>query len=117
WQGRRWLRATSTGRFALPLPEVLPERFTLEFDYAGLSKYELKIRFHGPDWQDEEEIHIGAWGWGVNGATVKAMSRPADADGIENRIVRVRVMADGSYVKVYIDGDRVANVPNANLGR
>jgi OmpA-OmpF porin, OOP family len=117
WQGSRWLRATSKARFSVPLSETLPERFTMEFDYVGLSKYELKVRFHGPNWQTEEEVHIGAWGWGVSGSTVSAITRPRDADGIENRVVRVRVMADGSYVKVYVDGERVANVPNANLGR
>ena len=33
--GKRYLRATSTGAFSIPLPEVLPHRFTLEFDLAG----------------------------------------------------------------------------------
>jgi outer membrane protein OmpA-like peptidoglycan-associated protein len=29
----------------------------------------------------------------------------------------VRLMADGAYVKVYVGTDRVANIPNADLGR
>lgn len=117
WQNRRWLRATSDANFAVPLGEILPDRFTLEFDYTGINKYELKVRFHGPDWQAEEEVHVGAWGWGISGGTVKSISAPREPETVESRVVRVRVMADGSYVKVYVDGERVANVPNAKLGR
>ena len=35
----------------------------------------------------------------------------------EGELFRARIMADGKYVKVYINGTRVANIPNAELGR
>ena len=34
WQGSRWLRLTTTSKFNVPLPEVLPERYTIEFDFT-----------------------------------------------------------------------------------
>ena len=115
WKGARWLRVPERGAFYLPLPEVLPERFTMEFDYAGLNKYELKLYFADDQVNDGlDEILIGSWGSGVDGK-VRAVSKMPD--DIEQRTVRVRVMADGRYVKVYVDSQRVANVPNADLGR
>ena len=35
WGGGRWMSSSNDGRFIIPLPEVLPERFTLEFDLTG----------------------------------------------------------------------------------
>jgi OmpA-OmpF porin, OOP family len=43
------------------------------------------------------------------------------ADGnltsLSNRPYRVRMEADGRYVKLYLDEQRVANIPNADFGR
>ena len=38
-------------------------------------------------------------------------------DRVETEVYRGRIMADGKYVKVYMNDTRVANVPNADLGR
>jgi outer membrane protein OmpA-like peptidoglycan-associated protein len=115
WRGSRYLRAAGNGEFFIPLPEVLPERFTIEFDYYGMDKYELKLTFNENVGSPQDQVMLGSWGSGVQGAAVKAMARmPQD---IEQRMVKVRVMADGRYVKVYVDSQRVANVPNADLGR
>jgi OOP family OmpA-OmpF porin len=114
-QGTRWLRAAETGRFWIPLPDTLPERFTMEFDYSGISKYELKLQFHGDPNNPVDHVVVGSWGSGIHGDEVEAKAKmPED---IEERTVKVRVMADGRYVKVYVDSQRVANVPNANMGR
>jgi OmpA-OmpF porin, OOP family len=117
WKGARWLRASGgAGRFAIPLPESLPERFTIEFDYAGWNKYELKLEFEEHRRDDGNSmIGLGSWGAGVQGGGVKAMGRPRS--DIEKRGARVRIMVDGRYAKVYIDEHRVANVPNATLPR
>lgn len=115
WRGGRYLRAAGNGEFLIPLPEVLPERFTIEFDYYGMDKYELKLTFNENVGSPQDQVMLGSWGSGVQGAAVKAMARmPQD---VEQRMVKVRVMADGRYVKVYVDSQRVANVPNADLGR
>ena len=118
WQGARWLRvAPPAGKLAIPLPERLPERFTVEFEYAGMHKYELVMAFTDGrvGGAAPTRVKIGAWGAGVDGGGVTALTRPADAAAAG--VARVRVMADGRYVKVYVDAERVANVPNASLGR
>lgn len=40
-----------------------------------------------------------------------------NADIINTEMTPIRVMVDGMYVKVYVGTKRVANMPNANLGR
>jgi hypothetical protein len=44
-------------------------------------------------------------------------SRSAPSHDLSNKIFPVRMMVDGRYVKAYMDDKRVANAPNANLGR
>ena len=119
WEGLRLLRATSwPAVFAIDLGEQLPERFTLEFDYISSKLGDvLKIDF------DENERnnfiafrdYAGKGQGGVQGGQVQALSLTRSPLG--KGVVRVRVMADGQYVKVYVGDTRVANVPNADLGR
>ena len=44
-------------------------------------------------------------------------SPPASPEPTGTSLYKVRVMADGKYAKVYINERRVANAPNADLGR
>ena len=34
WEGSRWLRVSQLTKFTIVLPETLPERFTVEFDFV-----------------------------------------------------------------------------------
>lgn len=36
--------------------------------------------------------------------------------GADSAVLHARLMVDGSYAKVYVGSQRVANVPNAKLG-
>ena len=45
----------------LPLLRSLPERFTVEFDYAGINKYELRLKFNGDPDNPEDYVVIGSW--------------------------------------------------------
>src|SRR5439155_20135807 len=49
WQGQRFLRTNNAGAIAIPLPEVLPQRFTFEADYNGGGGWSLKVNFADPD--------------------------------------------------------------------
>jgi outer membrane protein OmpA-like peptidoglycan-associated protein len=53
---------------------------------------------------------------GVFGASHQAQGSTPSALP-EGAPFRGRIMADGKYVKVYINDTRVANIPNADLGR
>ena len=49
WRGGRYLRSTTLGEVAIPLPEVLPERFTVEMDVYNGARWntwgEVTVRF------------------------------------------------------------------------
>ena len=114
--GTRYLRATSFGQFELPLPEVLPEMFTVEFDLKPVSGWTQYLYF-----TDERgkrpHVEIGAYSGGIEGPGGYRVQSDVENKDPANRIFHIQVMADGKYVKVYMDGQRVANAPNADLGR
>lgn len=124
WQGQRYLRALSNGTFAIVLPETLPEKFTIETavsvqhgngfmaitpgrayntrprDYRG-SAVVVRYALAGV-----HAIHEGP----------QAMTGH-DHDVVRLQVAPLQVMADGEHMKVYLDGRRVANVPNAVFPR
>jgi OOP family OmpA-OmpF porin len=113
WEGGRWLRANQDSKFYVPLPDVRPERFTMEFDYYIPNGW-VWIYFGD---EQRTRLDIGGLG-GANlsnsAANVNAaFSEPAG----KAKIRRARLMVDGKYAKVYLDDKRVLNVPNANLER
>ena len=115
WNGSRWLRASSPSKFYLTLPEALPERFTLEFDYNN--QYgEVWISF-----TEDENTRVEFGGDGTvelnnHKAGINASGR-YDTDQNRDKIRRARIMGDGKYLKVYFDDQRIRNVPNADVGR
>jgi outer membrane protein OmpA-like peptidoglycan-associated protein len=115
WNGARWMRATQDSRFFLVLPETLPSRFTLEFDYA-IPAGEVWIYFG-----ELQSRLVKFGGQGIarleNSDTEISAQGRYESGGDPNTIRRARVLADGRYVKVYIDDKRILNVPNADLER
>ncbi len=115
WQGSRYLRATQDSRFYLVLPEMLPERFTMEFDYTIPSGGEVWIYF-----QDKEDRLVtfgGPGSAGVRNSVTDITAQGALPDHEVNKVRRARVMGDGKHLKVYLDDTRLLNVPNADIGR
>lgn len=116
WEGRRFLRGTAFGAFAVTLPETLPDRFTLEFDLAAPGGWYQEVRFSD---DPATFVRIRPHDGGIEPTSstgVRAQSAPAVDPG-SGGLFPVKVMADGAYVKVYLNDTRVANVPNADLGR
>lgn len=113
WQGGRWLRANEDSKFYIPLPDVRPERFTMEFDYY-IPQGEVWIYF-----SDQERTQLNLHGRG--GASLLNHAAKVNASYTEPngtaRMRRARLMVDGKYAKVYLDDKRVLNVPNADLER
>jgi outer membrane protein OmpA-like peptidoglycan-associated protein len=119
WEGRRWLSAGNAGAFVIPLPEVLPERFTMEFELYGHGN-EMEVMFDGKSTQyskapGADRIVFGTWYAGVSGPDRSGTTSSGYKTDVKP--VRARIMADGDYVKVFVNEKRVANVPNAKLGR
>jgi outer membrane protein OmpA-like peptidoglycan-associated protein len=120
--GKRALRATSEGAFDITLPESLPSRFTVEFSmqvdnwqFNELFVYPVtdEGRRAGSHWLVVQPYYrIGIESEGGTTSTKRGYAQTMKADRLP-----VRLMADGAYVKVYVGTDRVANIPNADLGR
>lgn len=114
--GRPALRAGTISEFVIPLPETLPERFTLEIEYAILKGVNVShpLEIHFSDDRNAPHVYIHPRSAGLLGSGLDSRSEsPQQSD----RFFPVRVMADGPHVKVYLGETRVANVPNAELGR
>lgn len=118
WNGARWLRATSSNsQFVIALPDSLPDRYTLQFDYAGgdaSSGLLADVQFS--DAADAQKLHFTPPGnnppsAGIDGVAMTKLT------GADSAVLHARLMVDGSYAKVYVGSQRVANVPNAKFGK
>ena len=114
--GTRYLRSVSFGGFEIPLAEVLPEQFTMEFDLKPVSGWGQYVYFTEEN-DRRNYLYFFADGAGIEGPSSYRVGSDIKIPDRENHIFKVQVMADGKYVKVYVDGVRVANAPNANVGR
>ena len=114
WNNARWLRTTSGGVVVVPLPEVLPAQFTLEFDYAGGTGWSMNVHFKDVDVDgDIGQVDFSTSGdAGIEGGTggANASSNVGDFSG---QVIHCQVMVDHDYVKTYINGKRTAQVPKA----
>lgn len=133
--GMRFLRASSESRIAVKLPEVLPERFTVEFDITVPANWESLLFFSGEGVRDLNAAPTGACCYVPTAAifidpayvglrkdqeTKPAYREIGDLLGSGDRIgklMRIRMHVDGKYVKLYLNETRVANVPNLEIPR
>lgn len=114
WEKSRWLRLTTTSKFFVPFPEPLPERYTLEFDFA-VPRGEMWIYPNHEDPNPSYLIFADGGVGGVAGEGPQARSQANEA--LRDKVVRARVMADGKYLKLYVNEKRVANIPNFDPAR
>jgi OOP family OmpA-OmpF porin len=125
WEGGKWLRVSKSAKFGVVLPETLPDRFTVEFDYVTNHKasngWPIMLNLSGAEtnWESQgsynPQVRFDTDEGGAYVGKIEA-SGPAGGD-FQNKVNRARIMADGKYTKVYINGVRVGNAPNADLGR
>jgi len=125
WQGQRWLRITTAGNFVVHLPEALPDRFTLEFDlFAPEQWIELELWGTYPEGDENyPEYTEVCFSYFSHNAGVRkywsneVMAMTHFAPEIGEQPLHCRVMADGKYMKVYVNEIRVANFPKTNFLR
>jgi OmpA-OmpF porin, OOP family len=124
WRDRPYLRITSPAVFRVLLDENLPVRFTLEFEvHQPHASHSLIVATGEPrpphmmGVYEGSAIHVNRIGTGVQAYRGVGGEGRREAPAVTEAVPQVRVMADGRYVKVYVDEDRVANVPNAELAR
>ena len=121
WEGKRWLRSGGQGQFEINIPGGLPERWTMEFDVT-VPWWAMYIYPGAPSSGypgDRQFIELGVSGR-VSGGGEKVTSfdmrtlfgnKIFDESSL-TRPMRVRLHADGAYMKVYIEDIRIANMPN-----
>lgn len=114
--GNKMLRATSFTSYMIPLPEKLPERFTLEFDAKHNGGWDVSV-FFVPDGARDglATFYTSEIYGGVMTKTGKFGSGPSE--DLAGQMYHVRLMVDGAKAKLYLNGKRVANVPDAPFGR
>ncbi|HEY0241358.1 MAG TPA: OmpA family protein [Gemmatimonadaceae bacterium] len=123
--GRRVVRATSQSKLSIPLPEVLPQRFTIEIDVINRPSLDgADFHLRGSKGRiDDAKTSIISWGSdgaslvGGGGGEVRLSNNEANRTRYRGKAAQVRILGDGKYIKVYLDEKRVANVPNANFER
>ncbi len=125
WQGSRWLRASTPGVFVVPLAEVLPERFTLEFDYYAPHEWcsievAAELPEDAPDRGAATKVVFSTYekkGGLKRFDDGRVLAFGEMAAGADRGVIHCRVLADGKYMKVYANETRVANFPGTSFGR
>jgi outer membrane protein OmpA-like peptidoglycan-associated protein len=121
WEGGRFLRANDDTEFEIFLPEALPERFTMEFD-LNLGAVHLGT-FVFTEVMDARKMSTSQYPGnyfvfdanpGVAGAGRESRTQ---THRIRDQLTAVRIHVDGKYAKVYLNEQRISNIPNAELPR
>jgi outer membrane protein OmpA-like peptidoglycan-associated protein len=116
WNENRWLRAAQ-GKFWIPLPETLPDRYTVEFDLAGNGNA-MVITFDGKDDnQTSARMEFGEYFARLRSGEIDANGEFGAGIKTAERPVHIAISVDGQHVKAYANEKRVFNAPNGNVGR
>jgi outer membrane protein OmpA-like peptidoglycan-associated protein len=124
--GQRALKASAASDFIIPLPELLPEKFTIELDVInrnsrGVASNTFEIAGGSAGLSDDKFTEVG---WGHNGLSVtggpvqtQLSAKDEDIQRYVGKPASFRILGDGKYLKLYADEKRVANIPNAEFRR
>ena len=121
--GVKMLRSTGQSEFLIPVGRVLPARFTLEFDViaprGSCSCYDV-IAVEGGAELDRGDTSAEI-NWHPGGTTIISsafnnrnmdVAIPEDVqETLKGRVVHVRVLMDGPYLKMYVNERRMYNIP------
>jgi outer membrane protein OmpA-like peptidoglycan-associated protein len=124
--GQRALKASSFSELLIPLPEALPQKFTVELDVInrdsrGVAANTFEIS-GGNAYNDDKYTVVG---WGHNGLSVSGggvqgmsiMAKDADIERYVGHPASFRILGDGPALKLNADEKRVANIPNGGFQR
>jgi OmpA-OmpF porin, OOP family len=121
WGNGRYLRSTAESAFDVVLPEALSEGFTIEFDLYDPDFWASEVYPVDLERRDDEHTRIffsfdRSSGMRTGGSTSTEFMTSTRLAPTE-KMMRVSTIADGRYVKVFLDETRIVNVPNADLPR
>jgi OOP family OmpA-OmpF porin len=124
--GQRALKATSTSDLIIPLPEILPDKYTIELDVInrnsrGVAANTFEIAGGRDGLSDNQYSEVG---WGHNGMSVTGgpvqthvSAKDEDVQRYVGQPASFRILGDGKYLKIYADEKRLGNIPNASFRR
>lgn len=117
--GQRWLRSTSTeSRFSMKMPAMpaLPEFWSLELDFYCGEPSGNVLNVSGLKGDKTVWTSIYPYsGHNLYFETGKVSSNtPVEGDKVWGAVHHVMFMARGTALKVYVDRQRLANVPEIN---
>lgn len=123
--GERFLRVTGSSKLGIPLPEILPLKFTIEIDVINRKVLDgAAFRLQGGlVWSNTIKTSSVDWGSdgvglsGGGGGVVPLLNNDANKARYRGKLSQLRILGDGPYIKVYLDEKRYANIPNANFER
>ncbi|HET6778778.1 MAG TPA: OmpA family protein, partial [Gemmatimonadales bacterium] len=126
--GKRAIKASNQSEFLIPLPEVLPEKFTIELDVINRksrSSAEATLNLAGGSdglagSNKDLKIGWGYWGLETRDGGLENQSLPAKQADVERYVgnpASIRLLGDGKYLKIYADEKRIANFPKVELTR
>ena len=75
WEGGKWLRVSKSTKFTVALPETLPDRFTIEFDYVTNNKRQQRLADHAEHQRREDN-------WESQGNTIPTARFATDKGGV-----------------------------------
>ena len=120
--GQRALRASDRSELIIPLPEVLPAKYTIELDVisrSGQGVAASTLEIAGGREMDSKfsEVSWGNGWFGLRGGPVKVDIETKDEERYLGKPASFRILGDGKYLKAYADEKRLANIPNASFQR
>jgi outer membrane protein OmpA-like peptidoglycan-associated protein len=126
--GKRAIKASNQSEFLIPLPEALPEKFTIELDVINRksrSSAEATVNLAGgvdglAGANKGLKISWGYWGLETRDGAMENQSLPAkqaDVDRYVGNPASIRLLGDGKYLKIYADEKRIANFPKVDITR
>lgn len=118
--GQRWLRSTAIdSRFAMKAPAMpeLPEFWSLEFDWYCPDNSGNVLNVYGQKGDQQAwQVIFPYSGHNLYAGSGKVESNtPFDDDKVWGKVHHVMFMARGKALKVYVDQQRLANVPEIDL--
>ncbi len=124
--GKRALKASSPSEFFILLPEVLPDKYTIELDVTTRGTKRVganTIEVSGAEsFSDHDAIRVG-WGSGGFETTGGGLqnnwvaAKDADIERYLGKMGGFKLLGDGKYLKIYVDEKRLANIPETKFPR
>ncbi len=117
WQGQQFLRTNSGGVVIDSAAGSPAAALHVRGGLPRLERLELEVNFDDPDAGRQPRDGVVLAGQRAARGRRRELLGGPPRGAPSSRSTHVAVMADGKYVKTYVNGVRVANVPNANIGR